>query len=173
MNRLLSILSILLLTIGCDNGLYEEYTISLELDPRLEVDSNGYYHLTLDTTNWQTIHRLSGMVTEANSGAPVDVFKVGWESSLYWELGDTLGYWVRRGLSYDMVWVNVDTSYVRGFEGMEVPTINPASYSNGKGEINTMFAPVKIMVGDTATVSVFYYIDSGILTSQNIGIILN
>jgi hypothetical protein len=72
-----------------------------------------------------------------------------------------------------MVWVNVDTSYVRGFEGMEVPTINPASYSNGKGEINTMFAPVKIMVGDTATVSVFYYIDKGTLTSQDIGIILN
>ena len=157
MNRLLSILSILLLTIGCDNGLYEEYTISLELDPRLEVDSNGYYHLTLDTTSWQTIHRLSGMVTEANSGAPVDVFKVGWESSLYWELGDTLGYWVRRGLSYDMVWVNVDTSYVRGFEGMEVPTINPASYSNGSGEFNQMFAPVRSMVGDTVTVWIYFW----------------
>ncbi len=30
-----------------------------------------------------------------------------------------------------------------------------------------------LMVGDTATVSVFYYIDKGTLTSQDIGIILN
>ena len=59
MNRLLSVLSILLLTIGCEEGVFREYTIDLEIDPRLEVDSNGYYHLTLDTTNWQTLHRLS------------------------------------------------------------------------------------------------------------------
>jgi hypothetical protein len=92
---------------------------------------------------------------------------------LYWELGDTLGYWVRRALAYNMVWVNVDTSYVKGFEGTEVPTINPASYSNSKGEINTMFAPVKIMIGDTARVSVLYYTDSGLLKGQTFGIVLD
>ena len=173
MNRLLSVLSILLLTIGCEEGVFREYTIDLEIDPRLEVDSNGYYHLTLDTTNWQTLHRLSGIVTESNTGIPVEVFKVNWESSLYWELGDTLGYWVRRALTYNMVWVNVDTSYVKGFEGTEVPTINPASYSNSKGEINTMFAPVKIMIGDTARVSVLYYTDSGLLIGQTFGIVLD
>ena len=36
-----------------------------------------------------------------------------------------------------------------GFSGMEVPTSNRASYSNGNGEINNMIAPVKSMVGDT------------------------
>jgi hypothetical protein len=37
---------------------------------------------------------------------------------------------------------------------MEVPTINPVSYSNGDGEFNQMFAPVKSMRGDTVTVTV-------------------
>ena len=32
------------------------------------------------------------------------------------------------------MYVSVDTSYVIGFNGMEVPTINPVSYSNGIGE---------------------------------------
>ena len=92
---------------------------------------------------------------------------------MYWYLGDTLGYFIRRVINADGHYVSLDTSYAIGFDGMEVPTINPASYSNGKGEINTMFAPIKIMVGDTAVVSVFYYIDSGALTSQSIGIVLN
>ena len=37
-------------------------TIEFELDARMEVDLNGYYHLTLDTTKWQTTHRISGHV---------------------------------------------------------------------------------------------------------------
>jgi len=46
--------------------------------------------------------------------------------------------------------------YVIGFSGQEVPTINPASYSNTKGEFNTMFAPVRNMRGDTARIEVSY-----------------
>jgi hypothetical protein len=29
------------------------------LEPRLDVDSNGYYHLTLNQQTFQTIHRIS------------------------------------------------------------------------------------------------------------------
>ena len=46
-----------------------------------------------------------------------------WSSSHYWTLGDTLGYWIRQGLTDDLEWVSYDTSYVVGFDGQEVPTI--------------------------------------------------
>ena len=88
----------------------------------------------------------------STSTNPVVNSRVEWESSHYWTLGDTLGYFIRRGLTDDLVYVNVDTSYVIGFSGMEVPTINPASYSNADGEVNTMIAPVQTMVGDTMTI---------------------
>ena len=45
--------------------------------------------------------------------------------------------------------MNNDTSYVTWFLGYEVPTINGVSYANIDGEVNTMFAPVKNMSGDT------------------------
>ena len=100
--------------------------------------------------NWQTLHRLSG--TAYINDVPLEVLKVHWESSHYWYLGDTLGYVVNRYLTDDGIYVAVDTSYVIGFNGMEVPTINPASYSNSDGEVNTMIAPVQTMVGDTMTI---------------------
>ena len=36
-----------------------------------------------------------------------------------------------------------------GFNRRVVPTTNQVSYSNSKGEINNMIAPVKSMIGDT------------------------
>ena len=135
-----------------------------EINPRLgEPDDNGYYHIKLGNS-WQTIHRLSGLLWyEGLAGLgedgkqPAENVKVFWESSHYWELSDTLGYYVKRGLTDDLVWVNYDTVYVTGFSGQEVPTINPASYSNAKGEFNTMFAPVRNMKGDTIRIYVGWY----------------
>tara|TARA_B100000809_G_scaffold161562_1_gene158866 strand:+ start:348 stop:773 length:426 start_codon:yes stop_codon:yes gene_type:complete len=122
----------------------------------LEVDDNEYYHLTIDTTKWQTIHRFSGSVEYLSERDELSAegVRFEWESSHYWYLGDTLGYVIRRGLTDELEYVNYDTIYVTNFSGMEVPTINPASYSNGKGEFNQMFAPVKSMRGDTVTVTV-------------------
>ena len=40
---------------------------------------------------------------------------------------------------------------------MEVATSNMISYSNSKGEINNMIAPVRSMVGDTIIVGLAYY----------------
>ena len=51
------------LFIGCSLPFEPELsTIEFVLDARMEKDSNGYYHLTLDTTKWQTPHRISGNV---------------------------------------------------------------------------------------------------------------
>ena len=46
----------------------------------------------------------------------------------------------------------LDTTYITWFDGFEVPIINGASYSNEEGEVNTMIAPVRSMIGDTATI---------------------
>ena len=152
MKKMLSSLLFLLL-FGCSDSVafepVEPDVIRVELNPRLNVDDNGYYHLEL-SGNWQTLHRLSG--TAYINDVPLEVLRVQWESSHYWYLGDTLGYIVNRYLTEDGVYVSVDTSYVVGFNGMEVPTINPASYSNADGEVNTMIGPIQSMVGDTMTI---------------------
>ena len=121
-------------------------------NPRLDQDENGYYHLDIDMNNWQTLHRLSGSISDSASNQPVVSCRVEWRSSHYWTLGDTLGFWVREGLNDELEWVSYDTSYVVGFDGMEIPTINPVSYSNSDGEVNTMIAPVQNMVRDTMTI---------------------
>ena len=158
--NLLVLLSSFLL-ISCEDELsshkkWDPPEITWNVDPRLNVDNNNYYHLTIDTTRWQTLHRFSGSVEYVSDRDefPAEAVRFEWESSHYWYLGDTLGYIVKRGLTDQLEYVSYDTIYVTGFNGMEVPTINPVSYSNGDGEFNQMFAPVKSMRGDTVTVTV-------------------
>ena len=44
------------LFVGCSSPFEpdELSTIEFVLDSRMEMDANGYYRLTLDTTKWQT-----------------------------------------------------------------------------------------------------------------------
>ena len=132
----------------------ESYTV--DIDARLPVDANGYYHLTLERNSWQTIHRVSGHVYNSD-GYAIENFWVEWDSNLLWYLGDTLGYIVNRYLNDSGVYVSVDTSYIVGFDGFEVPTSNSISYSNSSGEINNMIAPVRNMVGDTMRLRYTYF----------------
>ena len=143
--------------------------IVFELDVRLpKID--GYYHLTLDNESWQTTHRISGHVYRGDN--PVDVVQFEWASTHHWYLGDTLGYVVQRGLTDGLVYVSYDTSYITGFNGTEVPTINCCSYSNVDGEVNTMVAPVRSMRGDTLLVGYLYFNDVEMIT-EYFGIILD
>ena len=137
---------------------YEHYIF--EIDPRLSVDDNGNYHLTLNRNSWQTLHRISGHVSD-DEGRNVEGFWVEWDSNLLWYLGDTLGYIINRYLNNSGVYVSVDTSYIIGFSGQEVPTSNQISYSNSNGEINNMIAPVRSMVGDTMILTYSYWDGSG------------
>ena len=163
-----------LLLFGCSDSVafepVEPDVIRVELNPRLNVDDNGYYHLEL-SDNWQTLHRLSG--TAYINDVPLEVLRVNWESSHYWYLGDTLGYIINRYLTDDGIYVSVDTSYVVGFDGMEVPTINPASYSNSDGEVNTMIAPVQSMVGDTMTIRMYFWNNKYEIIDEVFYIVLN
>jgi len=163
-----------LLLFGCSDSVafepVEPDVIRVELNPRLNVDDNGYYHLEL-SDNWQTLHRVSG--TAYINDVPLEVLRVNWESSHYWYLGDTLGYIINRYLTDDGIYVSVDTSYVVGFNGMEVPTINPASYSNSDGEVNTMIAPVQSMVGDTMTIRMYFWNNKYEIIDEVFYIVLN
>ena len=146
------------LLISCEDTLKssDDNIEQLSFDMRLPVDGNGYYHLTINRNTWQTLHRVSGKVTTKDDN-PIEFFWVEWESDLYWYLGDTLGYIINRHLSDSGVYVSVDTSYMIGFNGMEVPTSNSISYSNSYGEINNMIAPVRSMIGDTLTLTAIWY----------------
>ena len=144
------ILSFLL--ISCeDNNTHHE----LSFDLRLTEDGRGYHHLTLDKNNWQTLHRVSGLIRDEGFG--VENFWVEWESNLYWYIGDTLGYVVRRNFNDEGMYVSYDTTYLTQCSGMEVATSNMISYSNSNGEINNMIAPVKSMVGDTMKLTASWY----------------
>jgi len=156
--KIVFVSSLLFLISSCSNDL-EPVDWTLSFDTQLTKDSNGYYHLTVDRNNWQTLHRVTGQV-ETIDGVPIENFWVEWESNLYWYLGDTLGYIVNRYFNSLGTYVTVDTSYIIGFNGMEVPTTNQISYSNGTGEINNMIAPVKSMVGDTMVLKASWYNDS-------------
>ena len=149
----------LLLLFGCESPYIQnpsdEVDATLSFDMRLPEDSNGYYHLTVNRNTWQTTHRVSGEIKTEDY--PIENFRVEWESSHYWYLGDSLGYIVNRTLNANGQYVSIDTSYMVGFDGQEVPTTNMVSLSNGSGEINNMIAPVRSMIGDTLTLTAIWY----------------
>ena len=122
----------------------------------LPLDYNGYYHLTIDRTEWQTLHRVSGVVKDGMNNM-VEGFWVEWDSDLYWYLGDNSSYVVHFGFKDEWVKVSYDTTYVIGFTGLEVPTSNRISYSNSYGQINNMLAPTRNMVGDTLTLTAYWF----------------
>jgi hypothetical protein len=147
------------LFVGCSSPFEPEEIspITFELNTQLEQDKNGYYHLKIDTTKWQTLHRVSGHVYR--DGESVNVLKFGWGSSHHWLIGDDYGYIVSSGYTDDLVYVNYDTTYITGFTGWEVPIVNGSSYSRMDGEVNTMIAPIRTMKGDTATIYYGWYDD--------------
>jgi len=156
-------LSIVLMSLGlsgCEDTLNQRGSESMyiQMDTNLEQDSNGFYHLTLNRSKFQTLHRLSGKV-EDKYGNGLDVVPFDWESNLFWVLNDTLGKIIRRNFNDEGLYVSVDTSYIIGFDGQVVPTINPFCYSNSKGEFNQMTGFVKSMVGDTAVINISYFSD--------------
>ena len=128
----------------------DNYT--MELDGRLDTTNEGLYKLELNSTDnsIQTIHRITGKLL--NNGEEPYPQLVEWESSHQWTLNDTAYVFIRRTINVLGQWVDVDTTYVTGFAGTIVPTINEFSYSGTGGEINTVIAPIDEMVGDTLIV---------------------
>ena len=172
MIRLL-VLVYLISLIGCDNIYTENNSVyNFTLNSRLEIDDNGYYHLDVIRENRQTLHRINGLITIDDYYYQNVRFE--WSSNLYWILGDTLGYIINQNLNDEGMYVSTDTSYMTGFNGFEVQTINCCSYSNRYGEVNTMIGVVKQMIGDTMTVNVTYLVSyDGDQPSETIRIVLD
>jgi len=151
---LLIVLVILSSLMSCtkedDITIPDNYT--MELDGRLDTTNEGLYKLELNSSDnsIQTIHTIGG--TLLNNGEEPYPQLVEWESSHNWTLNDTAYVIVRRTINALGNWVTIDTSYVTGFTGSSVPTINEFSYSGDGGEINTVIAPINEMVGDTLIV---------------------
>ena len=124
-------------------------------DTGITKDESGFYHLEIDMNNWQTLYRVRGIVTK--NGIPEPFMKFYWESNLFWELGDTLGYYEHIGLTDDLEYVSYDTTYITGFEGTLVPTSNTTSVSGEDGDVSNMIAPVQTMIGDTLTLSWYFF----------------
>jgi len=124
MRRYITLLLFILLVFwGCEEAEQQNTDIIIFIpNARLPIDGNGYYHMTLLEGSWQTLHRISGWMADQDTIAVFGAY-VGWSSSHYWILGDTLGYIVNRGLTDDLIYVSYDTTYITGFDGMEVPTV--------------------------------------------------
>lgn len=82
---ILFLIVILAISISCtkEDIILEESIPTLTLDGRLPIDGNGYYHLTLRQDTHQTIHRISGIVSNYDGNEPL---KVEWDSNLTWYL---------------------------------------------------------------------------------------
>ena len=150
----ISVLILLTLLTSCEDTIMDELpdNYTLELDSRLDTTDDGLYKLELNSTqnSIQTIHRISGKLL--NNGEEPYPQLVEWESSHQWTLNDTAYVFIRRTINVLGDWVNVDTTYVTGFAGTIIPTINQFSYSGDGGEINTVIAPIDKMIGDTLIV---------------------
>lgn len=126
----------------------------LTIDGRLPLDSNGFYHLKLRRDRYQTVHRISGSLLDADGKAPYQEQKIAWESSHTWSFlpGDTVITIYRRNVDQTGHWVVIDTAAFVAPMEMIVPTVNASAYSSASGEINTVVGPVLDMLGDTMTI---------------------
>lgn len=122
-------------------------------------DSNGYYHLKLDKTKNQTVHRINGTIL-VNGKEPYPVEKVEWESNLYWIMkrNDTIATITKTYINYFTgQYQIVQLPPLIASKDELVPTINASSYNGDNGEINTMIAPIYRMKGDTMIVKLSNY----------------
>jgi hypothetical protein len=82
---LILLVVVMILASSCtpqDNDEFLSPLPTLELDGRLSLDNNGYYHLTLNENTNQTIHTIGGSVNNHEYYEPI---KVEWSSNLFWE----------------------------------------------------------------------------------------
>jgi len=98
---LVFIIGLLMILSSCsipDDELLQPIPPTLELDGRLDMDSNGYYHLELRQDVHQTIHTISGTV--GNTLEWDEPMKVEWDSNLVWYLQDEVQVTTSNGASY-------------------------------------------------------------------------
>ncbi len=81
---IIAVLAVFASFVSCtvEDDIYIEPLIpTLDIDGRLPIDDNGYYHLELNQNTNQTIHTVSGTVGNTIDLPPM---KVEWNSNLTW-----------------------------------------------------------------------------------------
>ena len=152
---ILSVYSLFL--IGCSLG-PEEYS-PLDVEPYCnmpDVNNDGIYELELSSTNWQTLASVNFLVTR--DGVPEEFVPIRFASNLYWQLNDTLGYFIHRDLTDNVEYVTYDTTYVTGGGVHDlVSTTNISSMTGTDGKTTNWIAPVESMRGETFILYYSYY----------------
>jgi hypothetical protein len=187
MKKLLLFLPILLGLISC----YEEpqyivpkpppYNFTFQLDSALNgygnkgllKDKDGYYHLKLSESTFQTFSRITGRFLWNGKPnpipSPVDC-KIEWKSSHYWVLNNRSSLFVVYKTYFNQFTGKLTTAELGAFKSQSnslIPTVNGSSYpSSSDGSVNTIFAPIYYMKGDTITVTAMAYITKEIPTSK-------
>jgi hypothetical protein len=125
----------------------------------LPKDQNGLYHLKITTVGSSQSHRVTGRIL-VDGKEPYPNEKITFESNLYW--------WLRQGDTT----ATITKSYINYFTGQFtivnlppliankdelVATTNKSSYSGKGGEINTIIAPIREMIGDTLVLKSSHY----------------
>jgi hypothetical protein len=125
----------------------------------LKIDNNGFYHLIIDTSKFQNLARIIGtfLVDGKPNTTPSPVNeRIEWTSDHFWILnpGDTTANIVKTYFNiYTGKLITVILKPLVSLQSYLVPTINSTSYSDrNNGSVNTMFAPLSAMKGDTITI---------------------
>lgn len=77
-NKYIVLVLLVVWGIGCESPTSYSEELQLSIQPRLER-SGEYYTLEVDTTKWQTVHRIDGVFSQ-----PIEFKRVEWMSNLYW-----------------------------------------------------------------------------------------
>lgn len=86
MGKYFRLFTLSILLINCDVTSVDFQEVDLVLDGRSFQDTNGYYHIQLDSTTNQTIHRIDGKLFNQQYMTKID-----WNSNLSWEFnGETV-----------------------------------------------------------------------------------
>lgn len=135
----------------------KEYTFSIDSIltqnglRSLPKDQNGLYHLKITTVGSSQSHRVVGKIL-VNGKEPFPPERVNFESNLYWWLrqGDTTATITQAYVNYFTgQYTIINLPPMKANKNELVPTTNGSSYSGTKGEVNTVIAPIREMIGDT------------------------
>lgn len=80
MGKYFRLLTLSILLINCNVTSTDLNEVDLVLDGRTFQDINGYYHIQIDSTTNQTIHRIDGKLFNQQYMTKID-----WNSNLSWE----------------------------------------------------------------------------------------
>jgi len=134
----------------------------------LPKDQNGLYHLKITSIGTPQSHRVTGRVL-VNGKEPLPPEKISFESNLFWWLrqGDTTAIITQSYVNYftnQFTIINLPSMIASKDE--LVPTTNSSSYSGNKGEVNTIIAPIREMIGDTLVLKASHYTSKKIIYTK-------